>query len=155
MIPQSETPVTVTISGAKFLRWYEETFFYLVHLFCFDLHKFNLFLLRSCTATCPTSNCGCGTSLLWQELVMHLMEILSSDWLIDMWLSANLFLSRCHCRTLFWLSNCHKSDFMFESEFISPCLTGFPTNVNICRPSFQGQWVALWMKNSICFMVIF
>ena len=42
-----------------------------VHLFCFDLdlHKLNLFLLRSCVATCPTSNCGCGTSLLRQELV--------------------------------------------------------------------------------------
>ena len=34
-----------------------------VHLFCFDLHKF---LLRSCAATCPTSNCGRGTG---QELV--------------------------------------------------------------------------------------
>ena len=40
-----------------------------VHLFCFDLHKFNLFLLRSRAATCPTLNCGRGTSLLRQELV--------------------------------------------------------------------------------------
>ena len=40
-----------------------------VHLFCFDLHTFNLFLLRSRASTCPTSNCGRGTSLLWQELV--------------------------------------------------------------------------------------
>ena len=38
-----------------------------VHLFCFDLHKF---LLRSRTATCPTLNCGRGTSLLRQELVL-------------------------------------------------------------------------------------
>ena len=38
----------------------------LVHLFCFDLHKF---LLRSRAATCHTSNCGCGTSLFRQELV--------------------------------------------------------------------------------------
>ena len=37
-----------------------------VHLFCFDLHKF---MLRSRAATCPTSNCGRGTSLFWQELV--------------------------------------------------------------------------------------
>ena len=37
-----------------------------VHLFCFDLHKF---LLRSRAATCPTSNCGRGTSLFRQELV--------------------------------------------------------------------------------------
>ena len=44
-----------------------------VHLFCFDveLHTFNLFLLRSCVATCPTSNCGLGTSLLWHELVCY------------------------------------------------------------------------------------
>ena len=41
-----------------------------VHLFCFDLHEFNLFLLRSCAATCPTSNCGRGTSLLRQEPVL-------------------------------------------------------------------------------------
>ena len=39
-----------------------------VHLFCFDLHKF---LLRSRTATCPTLNCGRGTSLFRQELVME------------------------------------------------------------------------------------
>ena len=38
-----------------------------VHLFCFDLHKF---LLRSRTATCPTLNCGRGTSLFRQELVI-------------------------------------------------------------------------------------
>ena len=38
----------------------------LVHLFCFDLHKF---LLRSRAATCPTSNCGRGTSVFRQELV--------------------------------------------------------------------------------------
>ena len=37
-----------------------------VHLFSFDLHKF---LLRSHAATCPTSNCGRGTSLFRQELV--------------------------------------------------------------------------------------
>ena len=37
-----------------------------VHLFCFDLHKF---LLRSRAVTCPTSNCGRGTSLFRQELV--------------------------------------------------------------------------------------
>ena len=37
-----------------------------VHLFCFDLHKF---LLRSRTTTCPTLNCGRGTSLFRQELV--------------------------------------------------------------------------------------
>ena len=37
-----------------------------VRLFCFDLHKF---LLRSRTATCPTLNCGRGTSLFRQELV--------------------------------------------------------------------------------------
>ena len=40
-----------------------------VHLFCFDLHTFNLFLLHSHAATCPISNCGYGTSLLRQELV--------------------------------------------------------------------------------------
>ena len=39
-----------------------------VHLFSFDLHKFNLFLFRSRAATCPTLNCGRGTSLL-RELV--------------------------------------------------------------------------------------
>ena len=39
----------------------------LVHLFCFDRHKF---LLRSRAATCPTSNCGCGTSLFRQELFL-------------------------------------------------------------------------------------
>ena len=38
----------------------------LVHLFCFDLHKF---LLRSHAATCPTSNCGRETSLFRQEPV--------------------------------------------------------------------------------------
>ena len=43
-----------------------------VHLFCFDLHKF---LLRSCAATCPTSNCGCGTSLFRQELVFTFMYL--------------------------------------------------------------------------------
>ena len=37
-----------------------------VHLFCYDLHKF---LLRSRAVTCPTSNCGRGTSLFRQELV--------------------------------------------------------------------------------------
>ena len=37
-----------------------------VHLFCFDLHKF---LLRSRAVTCPTLNCGRGTSLFRQELV--------------------------------------------------------------------------------------
>ena len=36
-----------------------------VHLFCFDFHKF---LLRSRAA--PTSNCGRGTSLFRQELVL-------------------------------------------------------------------------------------
>ena len=41
-----------------------------VHLYCFDLHKFNLFLLHLRAATCPTSNCGRGTSLLRQELVL-------------------------------------------------------------------------------------
>ena len=41
-----------------------------VHLFFLDLHKFNLFLLRSRAATCPTSNCWRGTSLLRQELVL-------------------------------------------------------------------------------------
>ena len=40
-----------------------------VHLFCFDFHKFNLFLLRSRAATCPTSNCGRGTILFRQEFV--------------------------------------------------------------------------------------
>ena len=38
-----------------------------VHLFCFDLHKFLLLSRRA--ATCPTSNCGRGTSLFRQELV--------------------------------------------------------------------------------------
>ena len=42
-----------------------------VHLFCFDLHTFNVFLLRSHAATCPTSNCGRRTSLLRQEIVCH------------------------------------------------------------------------------------
>ena len=51
-----------------------------VHIFCFDLdlHKFNLLLLRSCVATCPTSNWGCGTSLLRQELVL-IKKIFNSD----------------------------------------------------------------------------
>ena len=33
------------------------------------MHEYNLFLLHSCAATCPTSNCWRGTSLLRQELV--------------------------------------------------------------------------------------
>ena len=37
-----------------------------VHLCCFDLHTF---LLRLRAATCPTWNCGRGTSLFRQELV--------------------------------------------------------------------------------------
>ena len=45
----------------------------LVHLFCFDLHTF---LLRSRAATCPTSNCGRGTSLFRQELVFFTSGIL-------------------------------------------------------------------------------
>ena len=42
-----------------------------VHLFCFDLdlYKLYLFLLHSCVATFSTSNWGSGTSLLRQELV--------------------------------------------------------------------------------------
>ena len=35
-----------------------------------DLHKLNAFLLRSHAAIFPTSNCGRGTSLLQQELVI-------------------------------------------------------------------------------------
>ena len=42
-----------------------------VHLFCFDLHKF---LLCSRAATCPTPNCGRGTSLFRQELVCKKMK---------------------------------------------------------------------------------
>ena len=43
----------------------------LVHLLCFDLHKF---LLRSRAETCPTSNCGRGISLFRQELVISVIK---------------------------------------------------------------------------------
>ena len=46
-----------------------------VHLFCFDLHKF---LLRSRAVTCPTSNCGRGTSLFRQELVYTKRKYINS-----------------------------------------------------------------------------
>ena len=46
--------------------------------FC-SLHKFNLFLLRSRSGTCPTicgapQSCGCMTSLLQQKLVFWLIN---------------------------------------------------------------------------------
>ena len=50
-------------------RWYPYNLLLRLCLTRIDLHKF---LLRSHAATCPTSNCGCRTSLLQQELVCFL-----------------------------------------------------------------------------------
>ena len=56
----------------------------LIHLFCFDIHKFNLFLLRSHAATCPTSNCGCGTSLCAILIKVEVkIKVLDIYWVID------------------------------------------------------------------------
>ena len=44
----------------------------------FVLTSINLFLLHSRAATCPTSNCGRGTSLLRQELVFKCLVVIKN-----------------------------------------------------------------------------
>ena len=60
-----------------------------VHLFCFDLHKFNLFLLRLCAATCPTSNCRCRTSIMTGACFLFLDKLIDlfSIWCVNIYSS--------------------------------------------------------------------